>query len=79
MHLAFDLTSARQIFSHCIPEALATIVSCDNISSYIDDNLVHAKTLEEYMSVFEQLFTALRKFQTNVLSSQQRWNSLGAK
>ena len=42
--LAFDLTSAGQIFSRCIAEALVTVASCDNISSYIDDNPVHVKT-----------------------------------
>lgn len=33
-----------------------------NISSYIDDNLVHAKTFGEYITALEQLFIALRKF-----------------
>jgi len=60
--LAFGLTSAGQIFSRCIAEALATVSSRSNISSYIDDNLVHAKTFEEYILALEQLFTALRKF-----------------
>ena len=43
-------------------EALATVASRDNISSYIDDNLVHAKTFDEYILALEQLFIALRKF-----------------
>lgn len=60
--LAFGLTSAGQIFSRCIAEALATVTSRTNISSYIDDNLVHAKTFEGYILALEQLFTALRKF-----------------
>ena len=60
--LAFGLTSAGQIFSRCITEALDTVASCVNISSYIDDNLVHAKTFEEYVTALEQLFIALRKF-----------------
>ena len=58
--LAFGLTSARQIFSRCIAEALATVESRDNISSYID--LVHAKTFDKYILALEQLFIALRKF-----------------
>lgn len=60
--LAFGLTSAGQIFSRCIAEALATVTSHDNISSYIDDNLVHARTFREYILSLEQFFTALRKF-----------------
>ena len=60
--LAFGLTSAGQIFSRCIAEALDTVASRANISSYIDDNLVHAKTFEEYVTALEQLFIALRKF-----------------
>ena len=59
--LAFGLTSAGQIF-RCIAEALDTVASRANISSYIDDNLVHAKTFEEYVTALEQLFIALRKF-----------------
>ena len=53
--LAFGLTSAGQI-SRCIAASRA------NISSYIDDNLVHAKTFEEYVTALEQLFIALCKF-----------------
>lgn len=49
--LAFGLTSAGQIFSRCIAEALATVTSRDNISSYIDDNLVHARTFREYILI----------------------------
>ena len=60
--LAFGLTSAGQIFSRRIAEALDTVASRANISSYIDDNLVHAKTFEEYVTALEQLFIALRKF-----------------
>ena len=60
--LAFGLTSAGQIFSRCIAEALATVESRDNISSYIDDNLVHVKTFDKYTLALEQLFIALRKF-----------------
>ena len=59
--LAFGLTSAGQIFSRCIAEALATVASCDNISSYIDDNPVHAKTFDKYILTLEELFIALRK------------------
>ena len=58
--LAFSLTSAGQI-SRCIAEALATVESHDNISSYIDDNLVHAKTFNKYILVLEQLFVAFCK------------------
>ena len=54
--LAFGLTSAGQIFSRCIAEALATVASRDNISSYIDDNLIHAKTFDKYILALEQLF-----------------------
>ena len=60
--LAFGLTSAGQIFSRCIAEAQATVESRDNISSYIYDNLVHAKTFDKYILALEQLFIALRKF-----------------
>ena len=60
--LAFGLTSAGQIFSRCVAEALATVSARSNISSYIDDNLVHAKTYGEYILALEQLFAALRKF-----------------
>ena len=60
--LAFGLTAAGQIFSRCIAEALATVASRDNISSNIDDNLVHAKTFDEYILALGQLFIALRKF-----------------
>ena len=60
-HLVFGLTSAGQI-SRCIAESLATVASRDNISSYIDDNLVHAKTFDRCILAFEQLFIALRKF-----------------
>lgn len=48
-HLAFGLTSAGQIFSRCVAEALATVTLRDNISFYIDDNLVHARTFDEYL------------------------------
>ena len=60
--LAFSLTSAGQIFSRCVAEALATVSARSNISSYIDDNLVHAKKYGEYILALEQLFAALRKF-----------------
>ena len=60
--LAFSLTSAGQIFSRCIAEALATVASCDNISSYTDENLVYAKTFDKYILALEQLFIALCKF-----------------
>ena len=33
-----------------------------HISSYIDDNLVHAKTFDKYLLTLEQLFIALHKF-----------------
>ena len=58
----FTLTTAGQIFSCCIAEALATVESRDNILSYIDGNLVHAKTLDEYILALEQRFLPLRKF-----------------
>ena len=61
-HLAFGLTSAGQIFSRSIAEALATVESRDNILSYIDNNLVHAKTFNKYILALEQLFIAFRKF-----------------
>ena len=60
--LAFGLTSAGLIFSRCIAEALATVASRDNISFYIDDNLVPAKTFDKYILTLEQLFIALHKF-----------------
>ena len=60
--LAFGLTSAGQIFSRCIAEALVSVESRDNISSYIDDNLVNAKTFDKFILALEQLFVALRKF-----------------
>ena len=50
---AFSLTSVGQIFSRCIAEALATVESRDNISSYIDDNRVHAKTFDKYILALE--------------------------
>ena len=56
------LTSTGQIFSRGIAEALATVTSHDNISSYIDDNLVNAKTFDKYILALEQLFIVLRKF-----------------
>ena len=59
--LAFGRTSAGQI-SRYITEALATVESRDYISSYIDDNLVHAKTFDKYILALEQPFIALRKF-----------------
>ena len=59
--LTFGLTSAGQI-SHCIAEVLATVLSRDNISFYIDDNLVHSKTFKQNILALEQLFTALHKF-----------------
>ena len=60
--LAIGLTSAGQIFSRSIAEALATVASRDNIPPCIDDNLVHAKTFDRYILALEQLFIALRKF-----------------
>ena len=60
--LAFGLTSAGQIFSRCVADALHTTTLRQNISSYIDDNLVHARTFKEHMTALEQLFEALRKF-----------------
>ena len=60
--LAFGLTSAGQIFSRCIADALHTTTSRQNISSYIDDNLVHAKTFTEHINALQQLFKALREF-----------------
>ena len=60
--LAFDLTSAGQMFSLCIAESLATVESHDNISSYIDDNLVLAMTFDKYIFALEQRFIPLRKF-----------------
>ena len=60
--LAFGLTTAGQIFSRCMVEDLATVASRDNVSSYIDDNLVLAKTFDKYILALEQLFIALRKF-----------------
>ena len=60
--LTFGFTSAGQIFSRCIAEAQVTVASRGNISSYIDDNLVHTKTFDKYILALEQLFIALRKF-----------------
>ena len=60
--LAFGLTSTGQIFSRCIAEAQATVASRDNIWSYIDNNLVHAKKFDKYILALEQLFIPFRKF-----------------
>ena len=60
--LAFGLTSAGQIFSRCVTEALDTVNARENISSYIDDNLVHAHTFDEYITAMRQLFTAFRAY-----------------
>ena len=60
--LAFGLTSGGQIFSCCIAEAQATVEFHDNISSYIDDNLVHAKTFDKYILALDQRLIALCKF-----------------
>ena len=60
--LAFGLTSAGQIFSRCVADVLASVSAWSNISSYIDDNLVHAKRYGEYILALEQLFAALHKF-----------------
>ena len=70
--LAFGLTSAGQIFSRWIAEALATVESRDNISSYIDNNQVHAKTFDKYILALEQLFIALRKFGLKLNPDNQR-------
>ena len=67
---AFGLTSARQIFSRCVAEALATVSARSNISSYINDNLVHAKTYSEYILALEQLFATLRKFRHKLNSEK---------
>ena len=52
----------RQIFSRCVAEALATVSARSNTSSYIDDNLLHAKTYGEYVLALKPVFAALRKF-----------------
>ena len=59
--LAFSLISAGQIFSCCIAEAQTTVESRYNISSYIDGNLVYAKTFDKYILALEQCFLPLRK------------------
>ena len=51
-----------QIFSSCVAEAQDTIASGENITTYIDNNFIHPKTFKEYVTILEQLFTALRKF-----------------
>ena len=71
MLLAFGLTSAGQIFSRCVAEALA--------SSYIDDNLVYAKTFEEYLVALEQLFAALRTFGLKLNPKKCTFLALGVK
>lgn len=60
--LVFGLTSAAQTFSQYIADTLVTVAPHTNISSCIDDNLVQAKTFEDYTIALEQLFIALRKF-----------------
>ena len=60
--LAFGLTSAGAIFSRCVSQALEEIQTKQNIVSYIDDVLVYAKTLNEFIQALEQLFAALRKY-----------------
>ena len=63
LHAAiFQPYICRTIFSRCVTEALATVSSRPNISSYIDDNLVHAKRFGEYLVALEQLFAALHTF-----------------
>ena len=74
--LAFSLTSAGQIFSRCVAEALVTVLSRSNISSYIDDNLVHPKTFEEYLVALEQLFAALCTFGLKL--NPEKWTFLAS-
>ena len=68
--LAFNHTSASKIFSRCVAEALATVTSRSNIFSYIDDNLVHAKTFEEYLVAIERLSAALCTFELKLNSEK---------
>ena len=60
--LAFGLTSAGHIFSRCVAEALNTVNARENISSYIDDNLVHTRTFDEYITAMRQVFTAFKAY-----------------
>ena len=59
--LAFGLTSAGHIFSRCVTEVLDIVNARENISAYID-NLVHARTFDEYIIAMRQLFTAFRAY-----------------
>lgn len=64
--LAFSLTSAGQIFSRCITEALTTVTSQENILSYIDDNLIHTEIFHDYISMLGHLFITHQKFGLNL-------------
>ena len=76
---SIGLTSAGQIFSRCIAEAQATVASHHNIPSYIDDNLIQAKTFDEYILALEQLFIALRKFRLKLNPDKCTFLTLEAK
>ena len=58
--LAFGLTCAGQIFSRCVAEALASVKTKESIVTYVDDNLVFAKTFKEFLFALEELFKALK-------------------
>ena len=60
--LVMGLTCAGQIFSRCVAEALGTLENKCNIVTYIDDNLVFAKTFDEFIKALEEVFKALQKF-----------------
>lgn len=60
--LLLRLTSAGHIFSRCVTGAPATVSSHDNISSYIDDSLVHASIFKGCLTNMRQLFSALKMY-----------------
>ena len=60
--VAFGLTSAGAIFSRCVSKPLAEVQTKKNIVSYIDDVLVYAIKMDEFIQALEQLFIALRKY-----------------
>ena len=57
--LAFGLTTAGQIFSRAISEALSSIENKQNISTYVDDHLVCAKDFQSFIKALEELLKAL--------------------
>ena len=60
--LSMGLTSAGNLFSRAISQALEPVSQKESISCYIDDHLVHARTFEEYLQALDELLTNLAKF-----------------